>query len=100
MTKENTSPKTYKNVGFMNGPDVRGLRILLEHIKPNTRLDQHDVRDTIVFLAPPPLLPRDVAEQQLETAKKDNGDLEITERNLTMSQFSEDARELSKRLTV
>jgi len=46
------------------------------------------------------LLPRDVAEQHLETVKTDNGDLEITERNLTMSQFYEDARELSKRLTV
>ena len=37
----------------MNGPEERGLRISLEYIEPNTRLDQHDVSDTIVFLAPP-----------------------------------------------
>ena len=37
----------------MIGPDARGLRILSEYIEPNTRLDQHDVSDTIVFLAPP-----------------------------------------------
>ena len=54
MAEEDTSHKANKNVDFMNGPDVRGLRILLEQIEPNTRLDQHDVSDTIMFLAPPP----------------------------------------------
>ena len=45
-------------------------------------------------------MPRDFSEQQLETTKKDNGDLEIPEQNLMMSQFYEDARELVKRLTI
>ena len=100
MAEEDTSPKAYKNMDFMNGPDARGLRILSEYIEPNTRLDQHDVSDTIVFFGSARLLPRDIAEQQLETVRKDNGDLEIAERNLMMSRFYEDARELAKRLTV
>ena len=54
MAEEDTSPKAYKNVNFKNGPEERGLRILLEYIELNTRLGQHDVSDTIVFLAPPP----------------------------------------------
>ena len=45
-------------------------------------------------------MPRDFSEQQLEMTKKDNCDLEIPERNLMVSQFYEDARELAKRLTV
>jgi hypothetical protein len=84
----------------MIGPDARGLRILSEYIEPNTRLDQHDVSDTVVFFGSVRLLPGDVAEEQLETTKKDNGDLEIPEQNLMMSQFYEDSRELAKRLTV
>jgi hypothetical protein len=84
----------------MIGPDARGLRILSEYIEPNTRLDQHDVSDTLVFFGSVRLLPGDVAEEQLETTKKDNGDLEIPEQNLMMSQFYEDSRELAKRLTV
>jgi hypothetical protein len=84
----------------MIGPDARGLRILSEYIEPNTLLDQHDVSDTVVFFGSVRLLPGDVAEEQLETTKKDNGDLEIPEENLMMSQFYEDSRELAKRLTV
>ena len=100
MAEEDTSPKAYKNVDFMIGPDARGLRILSEYIEPNTRLGQHDVSDSVMFFGSVRLLPGDVAEEQLETTKKDNGDLEILERNLMVSQFYEDARELAKRYTV
>ena len=100
MAEEDTPPKAYKNLDFMNGPNARGLQILSEYIEPNTRLDQHDVSDTTVFFGSARLLLGDVAEEQLETTKKDNGDLEIPERNLMVSQFYEDARELAKRYTV
>lgn len=100
MDEEDSSPKAYKNMDFMNSPDARGLRILSEYIEPDTRLEQHDVSDTIVFFGSARMLPRDVAEQQLETAKTEGGDLKVAERNLMMSRFYEDARELARRLTV
>ena len=48
MAEEDTPPKAYKNLDFMNGPNARGLQILSEYIEPNTRLDQHDVSDMIM----------------------------------------------------
>ncbi|NQW00313.1 MAG: TIGR00730 family Rossman fold protein [Rhodospirillales bacterium] len=100
MTDEPISYKAYEDEKFMNGPDARGVRILTEYLEPESRLAQFAVSDTIVFFGSARLLPRDVAKTRLDEAVAENGDVKSAERNLMMSRFYEDARELANRLTV
>ena len=100
MVDEKDNNKAYKNETFMNGPDARELRILSEYLEPEARLESHDVADTIVFFGSARLMPRELAEEQLQTAKAEQGDLKVAERNVMMSRFYEEARELAHRLTV
>ena len=41
--------KAYKNLGFLNSPDARTVRILAEYIEPWQRFQEEEVKDTIVF---------------------------------------------------
>lgn len=100
MTDENSSNKAYRNEAFMNSPDARELRILSEYLEPEARLEQYDVADTIVFFGSARLIPRELAEEKLKAAKAENGDVKAAERNLMMSRFYEEARELAHKLTV
>lgn len=100
MTDEKGGEKAYKNESFMNSPDARELRILAEYLEPEARLEQHDVADTIVFFGSARLMPRDLAEADLDAAKAGNGDVKAAERNLMMSRFYEEARELAHKLTI
>ncbi len=99
MTDEKPSLKAYKNETFMNSPNARELRILAEYLEPASRLDQYEVSDTIVFFGSARILPRDVAEKQLETAREENTGIEVAERGLMMSRYYEDARGLASRMT-
>jgi uncharacterized protein (TIGR00730 family) len=92
--------KAYKNNEFLNSPGARALRILAEYLEPNSRFEELEVRDTIVFFGSARTLPRDVAETALALARAEGGDLKLAERNLAMSRFYEDARELARRLTL
>ncbi len=99
MSNDNDSHKAYKNDTFMNSPDARGLRILSEYLEPEIRLDQYEVSDTIVFFGSARLLPRDIAEENLKVARAEKRDVKTAERNLMMSRFYEEARELAHKLT-
>ncbi len=91
--------KAYRNLDFLESASARALRILSEYIEPNSRFAQYKIDDTIIFFGSARILPRDEAEAQLATAKTEGGDVKRAERNLEMSRYYEDTRELAKRLT-
>ncbi len=91
--------KAYENLEWINSRDARPLRILAEYLEPESRFEEMDIEDTIVVFGSARLLPRDVAEERLEETRRDGGDVAKAERDLKMSSYYEDARELSFRLT-
>ncbi len=97
--------KAYKNEKFMSSKAGRGLRILAEYMEPEARFEEFQVRDTVVFFGSARILPRDEAEKRLKAAKnKGTGKAakkatSKAERDLDMSAYYEDARELAHRLT-
>ncbi|NVJ92407.1 MAG: LOG family protein [Methylocystaceae bacterium] len=90
----------YLNQDFIEEREGRPLRILAEYLEPDARFESQRVEDTIVFLGSARLLPKDVAEEKLVIAKKENGDIKRAEIDLEMSRYYEDSRELARRLTV
>ncbi|MCW8914862.1 MAG: LOG family protein [Magnetovibrio sp.] len=91
--------KAYKDMDFIRSRAGRPLRILAEFLEPEDRFERYNISDTIVFFGSARILPRDVAENELESAKKHGGDVAAADRALGMSRYYEDARELSRRLT-
>ena len=93
--------KAYKNQKFMESREARSLRLLSEYIEPEARFEEFQVRDTVVFFGSARIPPRDEAERSLKAARKKGGRdaLRKAERDLDMSRYYEDARELAKRLT-
>lgn len=92
--------KAYANTEFLESKDARGLRILAEYMEPQSRFDHYRVDDTIVFMGSARLKPRDVAEAALGEAEANGGDVEAARRDLEMSRFYEEARDLASKLTV
>ena len=90
----------YLNQDFIEEREGRPLRILAEYLEPDARFESQRVEDTIVFLGSARLLPKDVAEEKLIIAKKENRDIKRAEIDLEMSRYYEDSRELARRLTV
>jgi hypothetical protein len=67
--------EAYKNTKFLESREARQLRILSEYIEPETRFEEFQVRDTVVFFGSARILPREDAEKQLAAAKTDGGDV-------------------------
>jgi len=93
--------KAYQNRDFLESKNARALRILSEYMEPESRFAQYRVDDTIVFMGSARIKPRDVAEENLRKAEAGEGDLDVdtARRDLEMSKYYEDARELARRLT-
>jgi uncharacterized protein (TIGR00730 family) len=91
--------KAYKNTQFLNSPFAREIRIISEYIEPETRFDELQVRDTVVFFGSARTKSREDAKKNLENAQLNGNDLNIAERDLQMSRYYEDARKLAFRLT-
>jgi len=92
--------EAYLNNHFMEGREGRPLRILSEYMEPDARFEAQNVEDTIIFFGSARTLPKDVAEENLILARKNNGDVKRAEMDLHMSRYYEDARELGRRLTL
>ncbi|MDA1091260.1 MAG: LOG family protein [Proteobacteria bacterium] len=78
---------------------ARELRILSEYIEPEARFEEFQVRDTVVFFGSARIKCREDAEKDLEAATKNGGDIKAAERDLKMSSYYENARQLAFRLT-
>jgi uncharacterized protein (TIGR00730 family) len=94
--------KAYSNPAFLNSQDARPIRILAEYIEPETRLEEMQVRDTIVVFGSARIRSREQALAELETAKEsgDEAKIKVAERQLFVSKYYEATRELSFRLTT
>ena len=93
------SVKAYENPAFMHSPEARALRILAEYLEPHARFRDLQVKDTIVIFGSARILPRDKAEERLAEARAHDGDVRLAQRDLDMSRYYEETRELSSRLT-
>ncbi|NQU57025.1 MAG: LOG family protein [Rhodospirillales bacterium] len=93
--------KAYKNQDFLNRREARTMRILSEYLEPESRFEDFNVSDTIVFFGSARVLPRAQARAALKAAKAKGvaESIATAERDLAMARYYEDARELAKRLT-
>jgi hypothetical protein len=98
---DNWPIKAYKNINFLKRREARTVRILSEYLEPETRFEDFDVSDTIVFFGSARVLPRKQARAALKAAKAKGKSEQIAhaERELAMARYYEDARQLAKRLT-
>lgn len=99
MSETDKPVQAYHNKDFIEKREGRSLRILAEYLEPDARFGDQHVEDTIVFIGSARLLPKDVAEEQLAVARKNNGDVKRAEMALFMSRYYEASRELGYRLT-
>jgi uncharacterized protein (TIGR00730 family) len=70
MKRYEHPPKAYKNLGFLNSPDARVIRMLSEFLEPQRRFRAEKVRHTIVFFGSARTLPKKVAERELKTVER------------------------------
>ncbi|MCR9266371.1 MAG: LOG family protein [Alphaproteobacteria bacterium] len=91
--------KAYKDEAFINSPEARPVRILAEYIEPQTRFAENGIQDTILFYGSARIISREEAQEALEAAKAEGGDIAAAERRLEISKYYEATRELSNRLT-
>lgn len=91
--------KAYLKNSFLKSGDARPLRLLAEYLEPKSRFDQHRIDDTIVFMGSARVLSREQAEAGIGAAERGEGDPEEARRQLAMSRYYEDARELAYRFT-
>ncbi|MCB9681499.1 MAG: LOG family protein [Alphaproteobacteria bacterium] len=101
--------KAYKNLGFLNAPPARPIRILCEYEEPRQRFSQQGVHDTIVFFGSARARPPEVAATLLADAQAKVAaapDDAAAARELArataahkLARYYDEARELSRRLT-
>ena len=104
MKKYAKPVKAYNNFNFLNSPDARTVRILSEFYEPKSRFEKNNIVDTIVFFGSARIISRREALKLLSSAKKEKAPSSKRKFNnalkvLEMSQYYEDAVELSRRLT-
>lgn len=91
--------KAYKNPAFLNSRHARALRILSEYIEPEARFEELEVEDTIVVFGSARIPAREKALADLERVRSEGGDVASAERQVELSRFYEETRELCGRLT-
>ncbi|MGH9961870.1 MAG: TIGR00730 family Rossman fold protein, partial [Pyrinomonadaceae bacterium] len=100
--------KFYKDAEFMSSPEARSLRILSEYLGPLSRFHREKIKDTIVFFGSARAVPRAQAEAEYQALlqQSETNPLAITQEVLSqaqtrivMSQYYEEAVELSRMLT-
>ena len=91
--------KAYENSEFLHSRDARSLRIQSEYQEPESRFENFNVKDTIVFFGSARFISRHKARLALKEAKNYGMNTDQAERDLKMSRYYEDARKLSYQLT-
>jgi len=104
--------KAYTNLNFLKSADARIIRILSEFLEPLQRFRRQKIADTIVFFGsartkPPEEAKKDLEniETKLSTAHSTEKEmlekqLSIAKNQVYLSKYYDDARELSKRMTL
>ena len=98
--------KAYKNQSFLTSPQARPIRIICEYLEPLVRFQMLGVEDTIVFFGSARTLPPDVAAEALKAVEAEDAAsddhparLARARRDVDMSRYYDDARQLAFRLT-
>jgi uncharacterized protein (TIGR00730 family) len=91
-------PKAYKNLDFLNSRHARTIRILSEYLEPKSRLDYHNIRDTIVFFGSARFRDSEAAAKMVATARGSQ-EKRLAEIAQAGSRYYEDARRLASMLT-
>jgi len=103
--------KAYRNVKFLNSKDARTIRILAEYLEPESRLRHYDIKDTVVFYGSARILSGNEAGEKVEsltqqlkvadnnTAPEIKRQLKMAERNVKLSKYYEEARQLAYQIT-
>lgn len=94
--------KFYDNQELIHSPRGRLLRIMSEYVGPQEVFRKNKIQDTIVFFGSARTQPKHLVTQLIEKAKADGSSVEKLEqlqRDLGMSQYYEDARELAYKMT-
>ncbi len=94
--KPHSPEKAYSNEAFMSSRDGRPMRILAEYLEPKSRLEWHQVRDTIVFFGSARLISEEDAAAR---AADPDADPEKAKAQVHMARYYEASRELARRLT-
>jgi len=106
---EKTPIVAYQDHQFLESSDARTVRILSEYLEPQARLRRAGVHHTVVFFGSARIKPREEANrklEELESSRKDSdpvsleAELKGARKDLEMSQYYEDARELSRLVTA
>jgi len=92
-------PKAYENLTFLHSASARPIRILSEYVEPRSRLDQHGVRDTIVFFGSARFVDRERA-QAMQAAAQTPSEHTKAQQMLDGARYYEDARRLGGMLTT
>jgi uncharacterized protein (TIGR00730 family) len=101
--------KAYHNAAFMDGPDARTIRVLCEFVEPSVRFRRAGIRSTVVFFGSTRVLPPETAQQRLREVDRgaarakgrpDAAEaLEAARRDVKMSRYYRDAKDLAGRIT-
>jgi len=95
--------KLYRDPDFMNSTDARPIRILAEYLGPAAKFEAAKIRDTIVFFGSSRAKSIEEAKRALERAEKEKAsekEIEKARNLLKLAHYSDDARELARRLTL
>lgn len=94
--------KFYDNQSLIHSPRGRMLRIMSEYIGPQEVFKKNKIQDTIVFFGSARTQPKHMVEQAIEKAKSEGRSVEKLQqldRELGMSRYYEEARELAYKMT-
>lgn len=96
----------YEDIELLHRDELRPVRLMLEYFKPELILEKNNVRSTIVVFGGTRIVPRDLAEKQLEeardeleanpTGRENKLKVKIAERILEKSKYYDEARKFSQ----
>ncbi|MDP6933460.1 MAG: lysine decarboxylase, partial [Myxococcota bacterium] len=102
--------KAYKNLGFLNSPAARTIRMLCEYEEPRERFEKNGIKDTIVMFGSARLRSEEEAAEQLAAAEQalaqagpesasQEEEVLKARKVVRSSVYYEAARELARRMT-
>lgn len=108
MKKMKVPEKAYKNLDFLNSTHAREIRMLAEFTEPKSRFRKYNIKDTVVFFGSARIKPKKESMKELKELEKNSkpkskayqNKLKQAEKQVEMSRYYEEARELAKRLTL
>jgi uncharacterized protein (TIGR00730 family) len=91
------APLAYENPQFLNSTDGRILRIMSEYVEPLARFRREQIQDTVVFFGSARFLSLEQARQggERSASPEDEGHRRVSQPNLEMAHYYEDARRMA-----